>query len=216
MAFNSLCRWPSQRRRNTWTQAQVNSPVVVMRDPGFQNRANVLSKRHHKIHTLATVASFYSFLEEVGPIRREHLDWKTGDLFRNWSDTVPVLKTWITKLCSLSLSEITIIILSWITKVTAFALLLGKRRLAPLGQTTVGLRSRLLLIYPRTLDRLKANRRLVGDLDLTRRRRRCALCARLQRNEVSPVLGRARQTAGRMIARGMTKEVSFEPAGGSI
>ena len=53
-------------------------------------------------------------------------------------------------------------------------------------------------------------------MDLICRGRRRALRARLQRTEISLVSGRCTAEAGRIIAAGMTKEVTFEATDGPI
>jgi len=42
------------------------------------------------------VSTFYNAIAECKPIRREKLDWETGDLFGNWQELQPLLEFWLT------------------------------------------------------------------------------------------------------------------------
>ena len=43
----------------------------------------------------ALIPTFYRTLDRVEPLKRERLDWETGDLFGNWIELLPLLDAWI-------------------------------------------------------------------------------------------------------------------------
>ena len=45
--------------------------------------------------TDALIPAFYKTLDRLQPLKREKLDWETGDLFGNWIELRPLLSAWI-------------------------------------------------------------------------------------------------------------------------